>query len=91
MSIVLLKEKIEKAIENGTKIVACIGNSFVECRNNFCVDNCEIEDDCIHMTHDSFELHINLCDATITHSDILDGDFTIVNDAAGTEVELLIF
>lgn len=54
----ILKDKIEKSIINDKLVCIIISSQFVECRNTFYIADYEVDEDCIYINADNFELHI---------------------------------
>ena len=74
----LIKEKIEESIINDKSIVVILENSCLECRNNFYIEDYDIDQECFYLSGNNFELHIksdNMSD--IKYNNTYDEQFTI--------------
>lgn len=72
----LLKQKIEESIIEDKRFVAIVSTPLITCRNTFTVEDFEIDERCLYLNHENFELHINLDEIEIK-CEVLDRDFKL--------------
>ena len=56
---VLLEEKIKKAINEQITLIVTVSNATVECRNTFYLDEYEFDGYYLYLNNNNYELHIN--------------------------------